>query len=479
MLNYDEFIFPNPEEKICIVKAENPNDFRGRKLSKGLKLYNIIMEELNHPFFKSMIKILQCSRNLSKNVYGPNVLYLSENEGCFPRTGLHIKEGESYEYFRELNYVDLVLDEERVLNGELYIYTHELAHTMLKNLLPNFPHGKSSIPHFSQCITDYFTAFDEGFAEQFERITCENVPKYLEIKRNNFNFERNFLKLWICNFDKDLRYEGVFKNNFIYKKIISKVDNLSIENSLLLEQVSPNFDTTKLKTGAEMLSCEGVVATIFYNICTDKILQNNYTYRHIYNKFLIKTLPDNADIKDVFSPYENVLIKVLWVMYNLTDRIKEDSPVLINFIENWCEYFPEDKERIINIFINITAGKTIENDVGRIYEQIAIKGMFGMAEAVSNLILQYRKHIKALCNKVVEGEVAIGKNIPKQLWVENKRVPAPKISFSDLNTPTMMINLNTASITQLMSFSKMTLEAANKILSDREDGRFIDENDIL
>lgn len=108
-----------------------------------------------------------------ENTSGPNVLYLSENEGCFSRTGVRIKEGTSYEFFPKLNYVDLVLDESRLLNGEMYIYTHELAHAILKKLLPNFPCGKSSIPHFSQCITDYFTAFDEGFAEQFERITCD------------------------------------------------------------------------------------------------------------------------------------------------------------------------------------------------------------------------------------------------------------------------------------------------------------------
>lgn len=478
MINIDEYIFPNLEEKICIVKAENTNELKGYKLSQSSKLYNIIMKELNHPFFKSMIKIFQCSRNLTKNISGPNVLYLSENEGCFPRTGLHIKEGISYKYFPKLNYVDLVLDESRVLNGELYIYTHELAHAMLKNLIPNFPCGKSSIPHFSQCITDYFTAFDEGFAEQFERTTCDQINKYSEIKSRSFNFKSNFLKLWICKFDEDLRYEGVLKNKFIYKKFVPELDNLSIEDSLLLEQISPNFDTTKLKTGGEMLSCEGVVATIFYNIFTDKILQNNYISKDIYNKFLIKPLLNNIDIKDVFSPYENALIKALWVMYNIDNEIKEDAPLLINFIENWCKYFPYDKERIINIFVNVTVGKTIENDAGRIYEQIAVEGMFGRAEKIVKSINCYKNTIEDLCKKVIDGKIDIGKNIPKEIWIENKKVTAPKISFSDSNDLPMKVNLNTASFKQLMSFSKMTPQTANKIIDDRNRGIFINNDNV-
>lgn len=478
MINIDEYIFPNLEEKICIVKAENANELKGYKLSKSSKIYNIIMEELNHPFFKSMIKIFQCSRNVARNNCGPNVLYLSETEGCFPRTGLQIREGDSYTHFPELNYVDLVLDESRVLNGELYIYTHELAHAMLKNLLPNFPNGKSSIPHFSQCITDYFTAFDEGFAEQFERTTCDEINKYSEIKHRNFNFQSNFLKLWICKFDEELRYDGVLKNKFIYKKFVPKLDNLSIEDSLLLEQVSPNFDTTKLKTGGEMLSCEGVVATIFYNMFADEILQNNYISKDIYNKFLIKPLLNNIDIKDVLSPYENVIIKALWVMYNMNDNIKEDAPVLINFIKNWCKHFSCDKERIINMFVNITAGKTIENNAGRIYEQIAIEGMFGRANSIVKAINCYKNTIGDLCSKVIDGKINIDKNVPKEIWIENKKITGPKISFSDSNNLSMRINLNTASFKQLMSFSQMTVKTANKIIDDRNNGLFITSENV-
>lgn len=464
MNNYDDFIFPDSSEKICIVKAENSKELKGYKLDGESNLYNLIMKELNTSYFMSMIKLFQCSRNLSNNISGPNVLYLSENEGCFPRKGLYIKEADEYAYYKDLNYVDLVLDEDRVLNGDLYIYTHELAHTMIKNIMPDFPQGKSSIPHFSQCVTDYFTAFDEGFAESFEHTTCDNIKDYFNLKNNKLNFENNIIKLWICEFDAELRYDGVLKNSFIYNKLMPEIENLSLEEKLLLEQTCPNFNLASLKTGSEMLSCEGVIATIFYSLINDKVLQNNYASDDIYNKFLLMPA---QNIKDIFTPYENVIIKFLWTFNIIGPNIKEDSVIFIDFIKAWCSSFPSDKERLISIFINITKGKTVENDLGNLYEQIAVNGMLGKAENMSRLIKEYKDKTQEICNKVLHNDLAIDNNVLKESWVQNNTVNTPEIFYPSNEKKPMMINLNTASFLQLMSLPNMTSASAYKIIENR------------
>ena len=429
MKNLDEFIFPNPQEKICIVKAENSNELKGYKLNSKSNLYNLIMNELSIPYFMSMIKLFQLSRNLCKSSYGPNVLYLSDNEGCFPRTGIYIKGVSGYDYYKNLNYVDLVLDEDRVLQGDLYIYTHELAHTIIKNIMPDFPQGKSSIPHFSQCITDYFTAFYEGFAESFERTTCNEIKNFKEIINKKFDFNNNFIKLWICEYDENLRYEGVLKNSFIYNKLLPNMGSFTTLEKLLLEQTSHNFDLTSLKTGTEMLSCEGVVATLFYNIINDKVLQNNYISSNIYNKFLLKPLLNNMDISTLITPYENVIIKILYVMHNMKSQIKDDSIIFIDFIKAWCCLFKEDSERLINIFINLTIGKTIINDPGILYEKIAFTGMLGDVQNISRLIKEYKNSIKIVCDKVLNNELTLDNNLLKEYWVQNGSLNAPQIFY--------------------------------------------------
>ena len=157
-----EYIFPNPNEKICIVKGKNDinNISCGEKLSKAYPLYNKIIAELEFPFHKSVIKLSQCTRNLMKDNIRPNVLLLSNNEGRFANCGLRlIEEDESIDY-PHLNYVDLFIDEKRLNNGELQIFSHELGHVMLANILKNFPTSNSSKQHISMGITDFFTAFD-------------------------------------------------------------------------------------------------------------------------------------------------------------------------------------------------------------------------------------------------------------------------------------------------------------------------------
>ncbi len=138
------YIFPNSEDKILIVVGEDEIEGiqMGTRLFQEATLYKKIMEEIEFPFHKSALKLNQCSRNLMKDSNGPNVLLLSKNEGCFAKRGLKIKEGKEYNDYPELNYVDLVLDEERLEDGNFDIFTHELGHVMMNNILRDLPDGQ-------------------------------------------------------------------------------------------------------------------------------------------------------------------------------------------------------------------------------------------------------------------------------------------------------------------------------------------------
>ncbi|MBM3235473.1 hypothetical protein FJZ31_04175 [Candidatus Poribacteria bacterium] len=166
------FIFPNANEKICLVKAdkENAKIRSGQRISNDNSLAQKIMDELNIPFHQSVIKLSQCSRNFVSNMDGPNILYLSQTEGGFPRRGLILKEGDSVIEYPNLNYVDLVIDEERLAKGFLQIYCHELGHVMMMNIWEHFLDRQSPKQHVSMGITDYPMAFFEGWGEHFQRL---------------------------------------------------------------------------------------------------------------------------------------------------------------------------------------------------------------------------------------------------------------------------------------------------------------------
>ncbi|MBE3043115.1 hypothetical protein IMZ48_11195 [Candidatus Bathyarchaeota archaeon] len=143
--DYSRLIFPKPEQKVCLVRAIESGDKNmlvGKIIETTDPVHEMIMKDLNLPFHQSLMKLNQCRRNLSGNSEGPNVLFISNNEGGYPRTGLELIDSSGRRTaFPALNYVDLVLDVERVEQGDLYIYSHELGHVMMNNIISGVTSG--------------------------------------------------------------------------------------------------------------------------------------------------------------------------------------------------------------------------------------------------------------------------------------------------------------------------------------------------
>ena len=478
-----DYIFPNQNEKICVVQCKDDcsNIHRGEKLSQSASLCKKIISELELPFHQSVIKLHQCARNLMKDFQGPNVLFLSNTDGGFAKRGLTLIEDDKFIDYEHLHYVDLLINEESLNEGKLAIFSHELGHVMMENILRNFPCSNSSKQHVSMGITDYFMAFSEGWAIQFERLAYDSIARYKELHNLKYNFHRDICKLWQCGADHELRIKGVLDNMYIHNKILPSIDtvNLSIVDTIILEHTSTIFDKTKLKNAQEMLSCEGVIATLFYRISTNTVLKNNYLSKDFYNNFLIKNLKDESDIKDVFTPFENVILKTFWIWYKIEDRLNERSIPFIEFIKMWFECFPEDKEELLKLFIGTTIGKTISTDLSGVYERSAYNGMVGNIKEVRENFNEYKRIFGDLVKMIQNGGVKIDENVGGEIWIKNDCVKIPKYFWADEETIPLKINLNTASICDLMSFPKITMEKAKEIISRREEkGYFKSVEDI-
>lgn len=253
----DALISPNPQQKICLVEGlrMDKNLLSGQKMPPDSPLAKTILDELNFPFHQSVIKLSQCSRNLVSDSQGPNVLYLSKNEGGFPRQGIILMEEEQSISYPDLFYVDLVLDERRVANGKLDIYSHELGHVMMLNIWKNIPNQQSSKQHVSMGITDYTTAVFEGWGIHFQRIAFDTISRYQFSFQETFDFRRSTGHLWHSNIDQELRINGVLQNIFIHQKLPPEMDlfRLNPEELILLDHTSPEYDITRLKNGQQMV----------------------------------------------------------------------------------------------------------------------------------------------------------------------------------------------------------------------------------
>ena len=469
---FNYLIFPDTTNKIILVKAvktTNSKLLTGKQLKSNNSFANNIFKELNTPYHQSVIKLNQCSRNLSGNTKGPNVLFISENQGGFPRLGLTlIKNNETVEY-PKLNYVDLVIWEDDFKYGAIDIYSHELGHVMMNNIFGTFPKYKCRKQHVSMGVTDYNIAFFEGWGIHFQRLAYDNTPLYQKGFQNLFEYDR-MAKTWHSHVDENLRIEAVLKNNYIYQKQLPSniiIDSLTTEKIIITEHTSSIFDFSKLKNPQQMLSCEGVLASLFYRINTNKKLQNNYLKKEFYKPFLLAAIPQNTQPKDIFTPFENVILKNFWVWNKIKTKNYQSLNITIEFIKEWCKSFPEDKNELIKIFLLTTKGKTINNELATLFEKLVYQGNIGNYDEFNVLIKNFEKKFSELKEKTLKDITIIEKNIGPELWIENNKIKIRTVLWNKQNKKNLYININTASIFEIASFWNMNLSKAKKFIQKR------------
>jgi hypothetical protein len=319
-------------------------------------------------------------------------------------------------------------------------------------------------------VTDYATAFFEGWGIHFQRFAYEQVKKYREDFKDSYSYYRATGGLWHSNLDKELRLNAVLQNKYIHRKIMPGLDtsNMSPAELILLEHTSPYFDVTRLKNAQQMLSCEGVLATLFYRINGNDKLQSGYQTKDFYERFLLSELPEGFTAQEIFTPFENVLLKNLWVWHEMKEGLSEDDVIAVRFIEQWGRSFPEDREELLRIFLMTTAGKTISFGLGAPYEQMAYYGMIGDVKTYRGLFPKYQDAFKSIFRRVLDGEVELDANVGPQLWIQNKDFLLRSTLWDPENKRPLMVNLNTASEYDLASFPGICFEKAKELVAKRD-----------
>ena len=271
----------------------------------------------------------------------------------------------------------------------------------------------------------------------------------------------------------------MLQNKYIHQKLTAEADTseMGLEELILLEHTSPHFDGTRLKSAQQMLSCEGVLATLFYRINNNEKLQNGYQDKGFYERFLVSGLPDEVGGREIFSPFENVMLKNFWVWHELIGKLDPEDVIAIEFIEQWGRSFPEDREEILKVFLLTTVGMTVSTGLEDIYEKMAYSGMVGDIQTFRGLMPQYQDSFTGIFQGVLNGELALDANVGPQLWIRNMDLRLQTTLWNKERKSPLMVNLNTASEFELASFKGVSLEAAREIVEKREEVGFFKNMD--
>ena len=293
----------------------------------------------------------------------------------------------------------------------------------------------SNIGHDGPVISDLGLAYIEGWAEAFEALYGPTNPllKLKEEEREKYRISEFLFT----------RQDPVRRDRYIWQTLKDK-------NGLL-------------KNGLQIVSTEGAVAGIFYDILTSRAIK---------------------------APF----IKSISVMY--LHRPKD----MIGFLKGWVKEFAEDKKVIYRIFLEGTNYATVSNKArGLYYDYYQAKLKYVKKEmdekAFYEIKNKWTTYKEDLFNTVMTQD-NIDANIGADLWMNIAVVPAyPKLKNLHINlatvTPGLFSNLKLNSLSNddimkvlqareamgVMTFKTAT-EALKNMLGEEAANKVITENQI-
>ncbi|MBN1232120.1 MAG: hypothetical protein JXA60_02055 [Candidatus Coatesbacteria bacterium] len=265
---------------------------------------------------------------------------------------------------------------------ELPVWLSRLGMSLVNKDTPLLEGRYSTIP-FINAITDPSLALREGFAWANYVYTWESMDSAFkdrgmkDFRINDFgnpnkwqvfqDFNKSFSTLrlgvyrygsfmWMAFYLKPLVISGTKNNLFLKKTVIPERIRSSYSPSEILQYqwIMPPEYTDKNKNLQQALSSTGVCAYFFHECLTDSVLASNYVDADFYRSFLPGNRSlDEDKLKEVFSKYHNVRLK-LYAAFYMLDFKAVNSYLLHEFVWHYSTLFPEDEKRIKEIYHNAT-----------------------------------------------------------------------------------------------------------------------------
>lgn len=274
--------------KIVLLKGtEETKD--GKPVYEPMEENKDFIQLTHNSFIKKSLKLYSEAQKYStleeKNMY----FAFKENSGCYGDVGFYLKKDSQLYDKTKSPYIELStwqLKNFGALESITQILPHEMGHVIQKILTSKDEEikQKSVDMHYSNIITEYSTAFSEGFGEHFEvvsRMYEENSriknSIYRDIDRTiNFtkpmisggnrdflfplrlDYYREFSPFWQQNYENLKRHELGLNGDGKYKNFT--YDFSDAEKTILYRNMGMSQDKSKIKSLEQSLSTEIVIS---------------------------------------------------------------------------------------------------------------------------------------------------------------------------------------------------------------------------
>ncbi|GAB4282257.1 MAG: hypothetical protein Kow0029_27690 [Candidatus Rifleibacteriota bacterium] len=310
------------------------------------------------------------------------------------------------------------------------VLCHENAHAIQFDL-----YGKlfqkiqrvSTNGHDAPYITDLGLAYIEGWAEAFEAVYGPSNPKLKEKDRKKYNISEFLYG----------RQDPIRRDRYVWAQTRGR-------------------KTGVLKNGLQLMSTEGVIAGLFYDILTSRAIN---------------------------APFDKCVMTMLANPMNF-----------VEFVKTYVKMFPEDKKVIYRIFLENTHYVTMHAKAAEAYKNYYQHKLAFVQKRESKADFlkardAYKNYTEALFKKAMAND-KIFENIGPQLWFEGKinltklkeKASNAKKIYAELfgkkdEYYTFRMDLNTVTVDMLRTIG-MAEADASKIIEARETAGFFKGNPI-
>ena len=343
----------------------------------------------------------------------PMYLLLSNQEGGFARYGFWMERPNGRKELVMAGYVDLVVDQRSVDGGGFEeIFCHELGHLILRSLLGDLSHGPSRNMHQSMTVTDYPTAFDEGYAEHFQPLARDETQNATLRKIQAGTGTTDLDLLWLSNLDAQLRTDGVKRNLFVHRKApaANAGHDADLYQAFLHEETSTQFLPAAFKNAQEMMASEGVNATLFYRFVNRESLRNKYREPAFYRQFLEANAGSGCrPAKGNLSLRKCESETLCRPAADCSSAGDSSRPLAIALIDAYAKLFPEEAKSAYDLFLSTTYGVTASQEAATAFERAAVPGQIGDLDSYRQDSRAAFSLLDQITNRVANGDLPPGR----------------------------------------------------------------------
>jgi hypothetical protein len=315
----------------------------------------------------------------------PAYLAITSNQGGYARKGFHLTTDKGLINKKSTPYIDIREDAaigptDRLMSFT-QLYPHELGHVLyhLLSMEDTVSQNHRSVDmHYFSLITDYPTAFNEGFAEHMENISrmnesnleitagiqedMEDIQILVDFSRPRFRrdikhpFRLGYYKTsminWFQKYEDYKRYAHAISCEVRYGNTTPSYRR--VEDRLTYRNTGLDRDTTIIRNAVQLHSTEGVISSFFTRLSTSKA-QSYYQDRSFYIPFTNLASEASASLEEIISPTQNLFIKYFYVFRNYLVENNSTRSQWIDFMEGYCQSFPDEDTLIKKIYQEVTA----------------------------------------------------------------------------------------------------------------------------